>query len=41
MFSKDISNALIANSQSIPKAIAYWVLIFTINGIVTHDVSLA
>ena len=39
--SKDISNALIANSQSIPKAIAYWVLIFTINGIVTHDVSLA
>ena len=41
MFSKDISNALIANSQSIPKAITYWVLIFTINGIVTHDVSLA
>lgn len=41
MFSKDISNALIANSQSIPKAITYWVLIFTINGIMTHDVPLA
>ena len=38
--SKDISNALIANSQSIPKAITYWVLFFTINGIVTLDVPL-
>ena len=38
--SKDISNAFIANSQSIPKAITYWVLFFTINGIVTHDVPL-
>lgn len=41
IFSKEISNALIANSQSIPKAITYWVLIFTINCIVTHDVPLA
>ena len=41
VFKLKISNALIANSQSIPKAITYWVLIFTINCIVTHDMPLA